>query len=115
MSSTASASASASAAATTTSTDRIEYIGATWCAPCKAVKPAVEAMAHRYTVPVVFRDYDEDLDDEGRDDVKKLPTIRVWNGAGTLIHEITTNHVEALEAQLAATAAPLRVSADEDF
>ena len=94
---------------------RIEYIGAAWCAPCKAVKPAVEAMAHRYGVPAEFRDYDDDLDDETRDGVKKLPTIRVWGGGKTLVAEITTKHVEELEAQLAAGAAPLRLSADDDF
>jgi thiol-disulfide isomerase/thioredoxin len=94
---------------------RIEYIGAAWCAPCRIVKPAVEAMAHRYGVRADFRDYDEDLDDEARDGVKKLPTIRVWSEDNTLIAEIITRHVETLEAQLAATAAPLRVSADEDF
>lgn len=94
---------------------RIEYIGATWCAPCRTVKPAVEAMAHRYGVPAEFRDYDDDLDDDARDGVKKLPTIRVWNAANVLVAEIITKHVEELEAQLTATAAPLRVSADDDF
>jgi thiol-disulfide isomerase/thioredoxin len=96
-----------------TSNIRIEYIGAAWCAPCKVVKPVVGEMAHRFGVPAVFLDYDEDLEEEQRDAVKKLPTIRVFGVGDSGMTEITTKHAEALEALLKEM--PLRVSADEDF
>lgn len=89
---------------------RIEYIGASWCAPCRTVKPLVSAMAHKFSVPITFIDYDE-MEDAEKDAVKKLPTVRVLDGTCTLV-EITTNHADTLELWLRKH---VRVNGEEDF
>ena len=43
----------------------IEYIGASWCAPCKIAKPLAEVLAHKFAVPIAFLDYDEMEEEEG--------------------------------------------------
>jgi thiol-disulfide isomerase/thioredoxin len=87
----------------------IEYIGATWCAPCRTVKPLATVLAHRYSVPITFLDYDE-MEDADKDQVKKLPTLRIHSESGTT--EITTNHADTLELWLRKN---VRVNGEEDF
>ncbi len=89
------------------------YIGATWCTPCRTVKPLATVIAHKYGVPLTLVDYDEMEDEVVKEGVKKLPTIRVVSeDTGAVVLEITTNHAEALEAWLRTN---VRVKADEDF
>lgn len=58
----------------------IVYIGATWCGPCKRVKPLVEALSKSFQLPLVLKDLDTDLTEEERAPIKKVPTIRVLEG-----------------------------------
>jgi thiol-disulfide isomerase/thioredoxin len=88
----------------------IEYIGATWCAPCKVAKPIVSVIAHKFAVPLILKDYDE-MEEEERADIKKLPTVRVYSNKD-VIHEITTNHADSLELWLRNH---VRVNEDADF
>jgi thiol-disulfide isomerase/thioredoxin len=74
----------------------IVYIGATWCKPCKTIKPAVETLAKRYGVPVVIKDLDKDLTDAEKEEILKVPTIRVLLGEHR-IAEFTVDQVKSLE------------------
>jgi thiol-disulfide isomerase/thioredoxin len=87
----------------------IQYIGATWCGPCKTVKPIVSVLAHKFMVPVSYLEYDE-MEEEERADVKKLPTIRILQGG--VVAEITTQHADTLEIWLRKH---VRVNGDDDF
>jgi thiol-disulfide isomerase/thioredoxin len=89
---------------------RIEYIGASWCAPCRTVKPLVTVIAHKFAIPLTECDYDE-MEETAKDTVKKLPTVRVLATSGTLT-EITTNHADILEMWLRKH---VRVNGEEDF
>jgi thiol-disulfide isomerase/thioredoxin len=89
----------------------LQYIGATWCGPCKTVKPVVATLAHKFTVPVTYLDYDEMEEDVDKAAVKKLPTIRILE-EGKVVVEITTNHADTLELWLRKH---VRVNGDEEF
>ena len=91
-------------------TSTIVYIGASWCAPCKTVKPLAEVLAHKFGVPITFLDYDE-MEEAEKDDVKKLPTIRILQD-DTVVQTIITAHADMLEMWLRAN---VRVNATEDF
>ena len=74
----------------------IVYIGASWCAPCKIVKPMVIEKATKYGLKLTIYDIDDDVDKLDVDSVKKLPTIRVKQDSKQ-VAEFITNHVAALE------------------
>jgi thiol-disulfide isomerase/thioredoxin len=86
------------------------YIGATWCAPCRTVKPLVTALAHKFGVPLTVLDYDE-MEEADKDAVKKLPTIRILQN-GKVVQEIITAHADMLEMWLRTN---VRVNLTEDF
>jgi thiol-disulfide isomerase/thioredoxin len=88
----------------------IQYIGATWCAPCKTVKPIAESLAHKFAVPIEFLDYDE-MEENNKESVMKLPTIRCLQD-GRIVKEITTAHADMLEMWLRTN---VRVNATDDF
>jgi thiol-disulfide isomerase/thioredoxin len=89
---------------------RIEYIGATWCAPCRTVKPLVTLLSHKFACSLEEYDYDE-MEEEAKSSVSKLPTVRVWE-EGVIRVEITTNHAEMLEIWLKTH---VRVNDVDDF
>ena len=89
---------------------RIEYIGASWCAPCRTTKPVVSMLAHKFACSLEEHDYDE-MEEEAKSTVLKLPTIRVWDASG-MRTEITTSHAEKLESWLRSN---VRVNTEEDF
>jgi len=74
----------------------IVYIGASWCAPCKIVKPMVIEKAAKYSLKLTMYDIDDDVDKFDTESVKKLPTIRVKQDSKQ-VAEFITNHVAALE------------------
>ena len=77
----------------------IVYIGATWCKTCKTIKPAVEELAKRYGVPLIVKDLDADLTDVEKEEILKVPTVRVLLGENR-IAEFTVNQVKSLEEWL---------------
>lgn len=92
---------------------RVEYIGAAWCAPCKTTKPRVEELCKKYGAELVTYDYDDDLDDELKAEVKKLPTVRVYaDHNNVLTAEFITQQADQLEKWLSAN---VRVMTTEDF
>jgi thioredoxin 1 len=56
--------------------------GATWCPPCRALEPTIEALAAKYSGSVRF--YKLDIDDNAsvpqRYGIKGIPTLIVFNG-----------------------------------
>ena len=74
----------------------IVYIGASWCAPCKQVRPMVIEKAAKYGLKLTIYDIDDDVDKLDVDSVKKLPTIQVKQDSKQ-VAEFITNHVAALE------------------
>jgi thiol-disulfide isomerase/thioredoxin len=88
----------------------VEYIGASWCGPCKTVKPVAELLAHKFSVPIAFLDYDE-MEEEEKDAVKKLPTIHILQDE-TVVHTIMTAHADMLEMWLRNN---VRVNGTDDF
>jgi len=60
------------------------------------MKPAVETLAKRYGVPLVIKDLDADLTDAEKEEILKVPTVRVLLGEYR-IAEFTVNQVKSLE------------------
>ena len=86
------------------------YIGASWCSPCRTVKPLVTILAHKYSIDLTIKDYDE-MDETEKESVQKLPTIRILED-GKVVKEITTAHADMLEMWLRTH---VRVNATDDF
>ncbi len=55
----------------------IVYIGASWCSTCKVIKPKTLELGKLYGIPVRELDYDDDLTDEEKEHVTKVPTLRI--------------------------------------
>jgi len=79
----------------------INYIGAKWCSTCKIIKPATEELAKRFSVPLLCFDFDEDLTDDEKDYIKKVPTIRILKNK-VQVAEFNVNQVKSLETYLQA-------------
>jgi thiol-disulfide isomerase/thioredoxin len=89
---------------------RIEYIGATWCAPCRIAKPLVSILAYKFACSLEEYDYDE-MEEDAKSNISKLPTVRIWKDS-VLQTEITTQHADMLELWLKSN---VRVHTEEDF
>jgi thiol-disulfide isomerase/thioredoxin len=76
-------------------TTLIHYVGASWCAPCRTVKPRVEDLCKKYGIHLIVHNYDE-LPEEESSNVGKLPTIRISHNS-QIVAEYTTNHIQQLE------------------
>lgn len=82
---------------TTTAAITLVYIGATWCAPCRVVKPRIEDLCKKFSISYKLRDYDADLSEEEKETVTKVPTIQIYQD-GALAVEFTSNQVAQTEA-----------------
>ena len=91
----------------------IVYIGATWCGTCKTIKPAIETLAKKFGVALKTLDYDNDLDADAQDLIKKVPTIWIIRD-GKRVEEFNVNQVAATEAWLSANVS-LTSGASDDF
>ncbi len=74
----------------------IHYIGASWCATCKVIKPKTEELAKKYGVGLTCFDYDKDLDEEEQAKISKVPTLRIFKES-TLVAEFSVAQVVSLE------------------
>jgi thiol-disulfide isomerase/thioredoxin len=88
----------------------IVYIGAAWCTTCKTIGPATEALCKKYGVELQKLDYDRDLEEDERDTVTKVPTLRAFVG-GTKVAEWNQNQVLSLDIWLGRNA-PLETTDD---
>lgn len=75
------------------------YIGATWCGPCRIVKPRIEELCKKFGISYKLRDYDSDLNDDEKDVITKIPTIQIYED-DRIVAEYTTNQVVQTEAWL---------------
>ena len=76
----------------------IVYIGATWCTSCKVMKPSVEVWSDCYHLTLRSLDYDDDLTDEEREQITKVPTIRIINiETNEPIVTFNSNHIIQLK------------------
>jgi len=57
----------------------VVVFGATWCAPCKALKPILETLSADYTFPFVEIDVDKSSDLACRYAVRGVPTVIIRN------------------------------------
>jgi hypothetical protein len=65
------------------------------------IKPQIEEICKKFSVPFKALDYDDDLDDEGRETIQKVPTIRIFFKA-VKAAEFNTAQVANTEAWLRA-------------
>ena len=77
----------------------IEYIGAGWCKSCKTIFPKVETLAKKFSIELQSKDFDIDLQENEKETVGKLPTIRIHKES-KVIQEYSTNQAASLEAWL---------------
>lgn len=80
---------------------------AVWCGPCRAIAPAVDAVAQEYSgrAKVLKLDVDENPEIAGRYGVQSIPTLLIFKGGqkvGELVGGRNTKQSisEALAAQL---------------
>ncbi len=80
---------------------------AVWCGPCRAIAPAVDAVAQEYSgrAKVLKLDVDENPEIAGRYSVQSIPTLLIFKGGqkvGELVGGRNTKQSisEALAAQL---------------
>lgn len=89
----------------------IKYVGASWCKPCKIVKPDVEKLCERFKLSLIIKDYDDDLSESQQNEITKLPSIFIYDESA-IIKTIVTNHIEQLTEFLTSS---LGIISDDDF
>lgn len=77
---------------------QILYFTATWCGPCKLLKPKIQAMQSQ--LPITILDVDTNADAVGKYSIRNVPTIivtRSGNEIGRLIgNNITQERIVEL-------------------
>lgn len=61
---------------------QILYFTATWCGPCKVLKPKIQAMQSQ--LPITILDVDTNADAVGKYSIRNVPTIIVTNGSNEI-------------------------------
>jgi len=54
----------------------LRYIGATWCATCKVIKPKAEELCKKFSIDMDTFDLEE-LDDDEANTITKVPTLQI--------------------------------------
>lgn len=76
----------------------LRYIGATWCATCKVIKPKAEELCKKFSIDM--NEYDlEELDDEESNTITKVPTLQMIQD-DKIIQTWNQNQVKNLETWL---------------
>lgn len=79
-----------------TATVELTYIGASWCATCKTIKPQLFELCKKFSVAFKELDYDKDLSEEEQESVTKVPTVRIVR-AGSTVAEFNVRQVISTE------------------
>jgi thiol-disulfide isomerase/thioredoxin len=53
----------------------LKYFSATWCQPCKMMKPIVNQTAKEYNIPITYIDIEEDRDAVNNFSITSVPTF----------------------------------------
>lgn len=61
---------------------QILYFTATWCGPCKMLKPKIQAMQSQ--LPITILDVDTNAEAVGKYSIRNVPTIIVTNGSNEI-------------------------------
>lgn len=69
---------------------QILYFTATWCGPCKVLKPKIQAMQSQ--LPITILDVDTNAEAVGKYSIRNVPTIIVTNG-GNEIGRLVGNNI----------------------
>lgn len=75
------------------------YIGASWCSTCRVIKPKTIELCAKFGVALKLLDYDEDLEEEEKSNITKVPTLQIKKN-GELLESFNVNQVASLEAYL---------------
>lgn len=75
------------------------YIGASWCSTCKVIKPKTTELCTKFGVTLKLLDYDDDLEEEEKSEITKVPTLQIKQD-GVLLETFNVNQVASLEAYL---------------
>jgi thioredoxin 1 len=89
----------------------VVYIGATWCGTCKLIKPSLDELCKKFSVPIKVLDYDNDLTDAEQEDISKVPTVRIFKD-GKQVEEYNFLQVQSTEEWLKKN---VQLTACEDF
>jgi thiol-disulfide isomerase/thioredoxin len=87
------------------------YIGAAWCSTCKTIKPALVELCKKFSVSIILKDYDNDLDDDEQAAVTKVPTVRIIVD-GRQVAEFNIRQIAQTEDWFLEN---IKMSATEDF
>jgi thiol-disulfide isomerase/thioredoxin len=87
------------------------YIGASWCATCKTIKPQLVELCKKFSVPFKEQDYDKDLSETEQEAITKVPTVRIYQN-GAMVVEFNVRQVASTEEWFAAYAT---LTTTEDF
>lgn len=68
---------------------QILYFTATWCGPCKLLKPKIQAMQSQ--LPITILDVDTNTEAVGKYSIRNVPTIIVTNGGNEVGRLIGNN------------------------
>ena len=68
---------------------QILYFTATWCGPCKLLKPKIQAMQGQ--LPITILDVDTNADAVDKYSIRNVPTIIVTNGGNEIGRLIGNN------------------------
>ena len=69
---------------------QVLYFTATWCGPCKVLKPKIQAMQSQ--LPITILDVDTNAEAVGKYSIRNVPTIIVTNGS-TEIGRLVGNNI----------------------
>lgn len=61
---------------------QVLYFTATWCGPCKVLKPKIQAMQSQ--LPITILDVDTNAEAVGKYSIRNVPTIVVTNGSNEI-------------------------------
>ena len=61
---------------------QILYFTATWCGPCKVLKPKIQAIQSQ--LPITILDVDTNSEAVGKYSIRNVPTIIVTNGSNEI-------------------------------
>jgi len=75
---------------------------ATWCGPCLAMAPVIDALAEKYDgkAKVVKLDVDENRDIAGKYQIRSIPTLMVFKGGEVVEKVIGGTSMAKLEGML---------------